>query len=154
MSLTAEYTFTYPKTFEHRTPLTTFETNHYNLGHYMRANATDLYLALDVRPWRGLWLQLAYTDARKGNLRPYLYGIGRQDQDPFMEETVWQNTTWALRARYTLFDNLSFFAEAWFMHLRGFEVDDRQPEYYLNLFSPDLFHGETTTFTFGLQMGF
>jgi hypothetical protein len=154
VALTAEYTFTYPKTFQHRTPTTTFESNRFNLGHYLRDNATELFLAIDIQPWRGLWVQLSFADARKGNIRPYLYGIGPQDRDPFMEETVWHNTSLNLKARYLLYNNISLFFEWLHQDVQGFEVDDRTAQYYLDRFGPELFHGKTNTLVFGLQMGF
>ncbi len=155
-SLTAEYTFTYPKTFQHRTPTTTYESNHYNLGHYMEDNATDAYVALDIQPWRNLQVRIAYADARKGNLRPYLYGIEprAQDTDPFMEETIWRNTTASLQTRYVLYNNVSIFAEAHRKHIRAYEADNQTPQYYMDQFGPPLFHGKTLTISAGLQMGF
>ncbi len=154
VALTGEYTFSYPKTYQHRTPTTTFETNRYNLGHYMRDNATDLYLAIDVRPYRGLALTLSWADARKGNKRPYLYGIGPQDRDPFMEETVWRNTSLSLQTRYLLYNNLSLFAHIHRMHVRGYDADDLPAAHYLEMFGPELYHGRTWTLNAGVQMGF
>ena len=154
VAFTAEYTFTFPKTYQHRTPTTTYENNRYNLGHYMQDNATDLYLALDLWPWRGLWVSLSYADAQKGNVRPYLYGIGPQDRDPFMEEVAWRNTTVSLRSRYVLYNNISVFADVHRMHVRGYDLDDQPAQHYLDQFGPALFHGKTWTLSFGVQMGY
>ncbi|MGF1587420.1 MAG: hypothetical protein ACFCUM_19040, partial [Bacteroidales bacterium] len=60
VALTAEYTFTYPKTFQHRTPVTTYETNNFNLGHYLKDNSRELFLALNVKPLKGLSLDVTY----------------------------------------------------------------------------------------------
>ncbi len=153
--LTAEYTFTYPKTFLHRTPSTTYTTNHYNLGHYMLDNATDLYLALNWQPWRGLNLKLSYSEARKGNVVPYVYLPNYDDYfDPFMKDVVWQNTTLALDASYLLYNNIRLFAGYHLADVRGFDVDGRSAADYLSSFTPNLFHGKTRTLTFGMQMGF
>ncbi len=154
VSLTGEYTFTYPKTFQHRTPTTTFETNYFNLGHYMRDNSRELFLALNAQPYKGLHIELSYLKAEKGNLFPYLYGEGRQDKDPYMKDVVWTNETIALKLRYMFYNNFSIFVEYNNMNIQGYDVDDKTAEEYLNMFTPGLFHGITNTFSFGLQLGF
>ena len=154
VSLTGEYTFTYPKTFQHRTPTTTFETNNFNLGHYMRSNSKELYLALQISPYKGLNLEVAYTKAENGNENPYLYGQGKQDRDPYMKEITWRNETISFRLNYLLYNNFSIFAEYYNMNIQGFDVDDISAQQYLDMFTPKLFHGKTDTFSFGMQLGF
>lgn len=155
VAFTAEYTFTYPKTYQHRVPVTTFETNNFNLGHYLRDNSRELYLALQVKPYRGLTVDLSYLKAEKGNVVPYdLNAPTPVDRDPFMDEVVWSNNTLALRARYLFFDNFSAFAEYHNSDIRGYDVDGRSAQQYLDMFTPDLFHGKNNTFTFGMQIGF
>jgi hypothetical protein len=53
VAMTAEYTFTFPKTYQHRTPVTTYETNNFNLGHYLRDNSRELYLGLQLSQLKG-----------------------------------------------------------------------------------------------------
>ncbi len=154
VSLTGEYTFTYPMTYQHRTPTTTFETNDYNLGHYLRSNARELYAALSIQPYRGLILEASYTKAENGNEYYYLYGTGRVDDKPVLKDITWSNETIAFKAGYLLYNNFSIFAEYHNMNIQGFDVDGISAQEYLDMFSPELFHGKTQTITFGMQMGF
>ena len=155
VAFTAEYTFTYPKTFQHRTPVTTYETNNFNLGHYLRDNSRDLYLALNVKPVKGLSLDVSYMNAEKGNVVPYVYNPTTPvDSDPFMDEVVWSNNTLAFKAGYLFFNNFSAFAELYHSNIRGFDVDVRSAHEYLDMFTPNLFHGKKNTMVFGFQLGF
>ncbi len=52
--LTGEYTYTLPMTYQHNIATTTFESNQYNLGHYLRDNSQDIYVAVTCKPIRGL----------------------------------------------------------------------------------------------------
>ncbi len=154
--LTFEYTFTRPKTFEQRTPIITYEHQNFGMGHYLGANARDLYASVGVKPWRGLALRLCYNRAEKGNLYPHTYGYA-QDTDPFMEEVAWRNTSYSLEARYTLYNNIGLYARVRLMNIEGFDVTSDQADYdqaqdYLDKFSPRFHHGETTTISFGFYM--
>ena len=42
--LLTEYTWSNALAFMHNVPTTTFESNQYNLGHYLEDNAKDLYI--------------------------------------------------------------------------------------------------------------
>ena len=155
VALTAEYTFTFPKTYQHRTPVTTYETNNFNLGHYLRDNSRELYLGLQIKPVKGLSLDVSFLNAEKGNVVPYVYNAPTPvDSDPFMEEVVWSNNTSALKARYLFFNNFSAFIELYSSDIRGYDVDGQSSQDYLNMFTPDLFHGKNNTMVFGFQLGF
>ena len=155
VTLTAEYTYTYPKTFHHRTPVTTYESNNFNLGHYLRDNSRELYLALNVKPVKGLSIDVFYLNAEKGNVVPYVYNPPTPvDSDPFMDEVVWSNNTLAFKARYLFFNNISAFAELHHSDISGFDVDGQLAQEYLDMFTPDFFHGKNNTMIFGFQLGF
>lgn len=156
--LTFEYTFTKPNTFEHRTPIITYAHKNFNMGHYLGANANDLYASVGAQPWHGLALRFCYSRAQKGNLYPHSYGYF-QDLDPYMEEVAWRNTSYTLEARYTLYNNIGLFARVRHMNVEGFDVtsdhhlvDYSQAQEYLDKFSPRFHHGETTTISFGFYM--
>jgi hypothetical protein len=76
------------------------------------------------------------------------------DSDPFMDEVVWSNNTFAFKARYLFFNNFSAFIELYSSDIRGYDVDGRSSQDYLNMFTPDLFHGKNNTMVFGFQLGF
>jgi len=152
--LTVEYTFTMPKTFEHRTPIITYAHKNFNMGHYLGPNANDLYASIGMKPWRGLSLRICYNQAKKGNLYPHAYA-GAQDRDPYMEKVAWQSRSLSLEAQYTLYNNIGLFARVRHRNVEGFDLDDHNDysaQDYLDMFSPNFHHGETTTFSFGFYM--
>ncbi len=61
-----EYTWTNALTYRHTIPTTTFESNQYNLGHYLEDNARQFYLGLEYRPVRTLNLKAYYKRSEKG----------------------------------------------------------------------------------------
>jgi hypothetical protein len=155
VALTGEYTFTYPKTFQHRTPVTTYTSNNFNLGHYLQDNAKEIFLSVRVKPFRGLFFEMSYLLAEKGNVVPYIYNTpGSVDRDPFMKDVVWSNSTFTFGAQYILYNNFNFFADYRISDIRGYDVDERPAQEYLNLFTPSFFQGKNNIFTFGMQIGF
>jgi hypothetical protein len=149
LSLTTEYTFTFPKTYQHRTPVTTYETNRYNMGHYLRDNAREIYLAAQFKPVAGLLIELSYQKAEKGNLYTYTYGTGTVDTDPYMQDISWRDQTTSAKISYQLFNHVRIFAESHFMHIQGYDLDSRTAQYYLDLYTPPLFHGKNQTLVLG-----
>jgi hypothetical protein len=103
LHITGEYTRTNPLVYQHFTPSTTYATNEYNLGHYLRDNAEQTCLALTWEPkarWRG---QLAYSYARKG---PDYNSIGgRRRGLPFMAEEQWRRSELTAAAGFQVIYN-------------------------------------------------
>jgi hypothetical protein len=90
LHITGEYTRTNPLVYQHFTPSTTYATNDFNLGHYLRDNAEQTCLALTWEPmarWRG---QLSYSYSRKGP--DYNSMGGRRRGLPFMAEEQWRRS--------------------------------------------------------------
>lgn len=90
LHITGEYTRTNPLVYQHFTPSTTYATNEYNLGHYLRDNAEQTCMAVTWEPisrWRG---QLAYSYARKGP--DYNSLGGRRRGLPFMSTEQWRQS--------------------------------------------------------------
>ncbi len=130
-SFTAEYTHNNPLTYTHIYPSTSFESNGYTLGHYLRDNAEELYLSVRYKPIRGLDLQLSYTHARKGeeyqkvidskdfsthpeiNLEEPRWGL------PFIKETLWKKKVVNLSIRYQIINDLFIFAQLEHQNISG-----------------------------------
>lgn len=111
-----EYTRNNPLTYRHNTPLTTFESAHYNLGSYLLDNADEVYFSLRWTPVPMGWVQYSYTGIRKGPDHTAL-GTDRLGL-PFMESVVWSTGCHELRLRYELYANLSLHA-SWFSDWPG-----------------------------------
>ncbi|MBU2652261.1 MAG: capsule assembly Wzi family protein [Bacteroidetes bacterium] len=155
LSLTAEYTRTNPGTYEHNISTTTFESNKYNLGHYMRSNSEEYYLSLAWKPIRGLKVEGSWVLARHGN--DYGYGKGQTNDpqnQPVLKDITWDNHTYRLSARYEFIDNAYVFVHLILSDIQGYDVDNQTPQYYLDKFSPAFFQGKHTTVSFGFNVGF
>jgi hypothetical protein len=85
--ITAEYTRNNPQVYEHVIGTTTFESNRFNLGHYLRENSQEIFISGEVRPFRNASLVLSYTNAQKG---PYTSGGPTRLGLPFMETIEWE----------------------------------------------------------------
>jgi hypothetical protein len=155
LTINYEMTYTKPMTYQHRVPTTTFETNRFNLGHYLRDNSRDYYLAFKYNPFSTLLFTASYTHAQKGNL--YVYKHGNEvpvDQNPVLQDITWENTTIAFRAQWLPWPNLRVFAEYQHSNIAGYDVDEKTGEDYLNMFTPNYLHGKTNTLVMGFGYGF
>jgi len=150
---TMEYTFTQPMTYQHRTSTTTFETNSYNLGHYMRDNAQDLFLLLTYKPIRGLRVDLSYNFAQHGN--NYIYGVDEpNDALPVLQDITYQKNVIGLKGKYEFINNAYVFAGIFISDISSNDVDGITAEEYLTMFAPEMFWGNTTTLNLGFNIGF
>lgn len=155
LTLRGEYTMTNPITYQHRVESLTFETNRFNLGHYLRDNSRELWLGLSWRPIAGLYASLSWLRAEHGN--DYTYDLGGTvgvDEHPFMETVTWSNTSLAFDMRYQLWNGISVFAGLTASDIRGYDADGLPARYYLNIYTPSLFQGKQLTVEAGFQMGF
>ena len=141
LSFTSEFTYTYPLTFQHYVPTLTFESNEYNLGHYLRDNAREWYFALSYRPARTLNINLYFIDAIRG---PDYAEMGlKRVGNPPLARVEWHNTAVGLKASYQVINDLY----AWC----SFTVSDIRGN---NQWSPDYFFGKKKTVNFGVTVGF
>ncbi len=142
-SLTGEWTRSNPNVFRHYVPTLTYESNMYNLGHYLGDNAREYYLALDYRPFRGLRMQVSFLNAKKGPDHTEL-GTPRLGLK-FLESVEWENTTLRFRARYQIINDGYAWAEYALSNIRGNETDK---------YTHPLLHGKTGTLSIGANFGF
>jgi len=153
--ITGEYTRTTPMTYQHRVPSTTFETNRFNLGHYLRSNAEEYYAAVRISPFSTLNLTASYVYAVKANLYDYVYGAETPvDSNPVLKDKTWTNNTFALRAEMLPLPNMRIFIEYSDSLIKGYDVDDYSAQEYLNIFSPGYLHGDVRTIVLGFAYGF
>lgn len=151
-----EYTFTKPITFLHDEPTTSFESNRYNLGHYLQDNAEEFFATIRFNPVSTLQLSASWTYARKGKYYQYIRGMQdpRVDELDVLEEITWDSRRVEFMVQYSPFPNTRFFGKFLANNTQGYDVDGRSSQDYLDLFSPPYLHGETYTFELGFGMGF
>ena len=140
--LKAEYTRTNPLTYRHYIPTITFASNRYNLGNYLQDNAQEVYLAVNVRPVRGLFAQLSWNAAQKGPDYTDRGNHGRLGL-PFMETVDWSSKALKLYVRYQVINDGYVTASYCHRRVSG------------NLaYTPPYWQGNTDTFSVGMNFGF
>lgn len=147
ISLSAEYTRTLAGTYQHPIESTTFESNKYNLGHYLGDNADELYLKMVFKPIRGLHIKAEAFWAKHG---PFVeYGDNASDilYTQFMESVSWQNNTLALDIRYEVVSNVYVYVNAMKSSVSG-DAD------LVELWTPAFYQGDQMTITAGFNVGF
>jgi hypothetical protein len=142
LSLVAEYTRTNPLVYQHFVPTLTFESNRFNLGHYLKDNADELYLAIGMRPIRGLSIDLSYLHARKGP--DYDSETTQRTGLPFMNTVEWENHTFSLNIRYQVINDGYAFLEFSSGNITG----------NVEKYTPPILRGKTTTLSAGANIGF
>jgi hypothetical protein len=145
--IVVEYTWTNSLTYRHRMVTTTFESNRYNLGHYLEDNAKDFYTALEYRPFRAMQVRAYYNRSVKG---PDYAALGVWETGPAIapfEPIVWESRRFGLLATMQLINDLYF--------RLGYEWRDVEGEQeYLDRWTPEVYHGQTGTVRIGLNYGF
>ncbi len=141
LSLTSEFTYTYPLTFQHYVPTLTFGTSGYNLGHYMKDNSREWYAALNYRPVRTLDLNLFFIDAVRG---PDYTALGTDRLgNPPLASVEWHNTAFGFKGSYQVINDLYFWLAATYSNIRGSVV-----------WGPEYFSGIKVTMNVGVTVGF
>lgn len=140
--ITAEYTKTMPLTYKHNIPTTTFESNGYNLGHYLMDNSQEIYVAIQFKPIKTLSLKLSYVYAQKG--KDYDDIGGSRLGNPFMDSVEWENKTIAFRASYQIINDGYIFLNYVNSNITG----------DLDKYTAPMFHGKQNTISFGANFGF
>jgi hypothetical protein len=142
--VTAEYTRTNPMTYKHNLAATTFETNNYVLGNYLRDNSDQLHASVIVRPLRGVRVLAAFTRDRRGPDIKYVTGTDAI-KVPFMSEVRFKRQSIRIEAAYEIVHNGQFFACVDLQDVSGPDDATYVPTAYL---------GKTTTITSGFHIGF
>ncbi len=147
MRAVLEYTWTNSLTFRHRVSTLTYESNGYNLGHYLEDNAKDFYAALEYRPFRNLNLRAYYNRSVKG---PDHTALGDPRTGPVIapfEPIVWESERLGVTATMQIINDL-------YMRL-GYERRNVSGEQeYLEQWTPEVYHGRTGTLRVGVNYGF
>ncbi len=146
IDITAEYTRTLAGTYQHPIATTTFESNKYNLGHYLGDNAEEFYIRLLFKPIRGLHIKAEAFLAKHG---PFVEYDDTVDVlfAPFIESVFWQNKTYALNISYEVVSNVYVYLNATKSSITGDEAS-------VILWTPSYYIGEQLTVSAGFNVGF
>jgi len=139
-----EYTQTNPIVYKHFIPTTTFASNLYTMGHYLKDNSEEYFFSLRYKPIRGLHCELSYLYAKRGPDYPYT-GTGHSGLGlPFMSEVDWSEKNISFKASYEAFNDIFIFAG----YSNSFIKDD------LKVYTPEYFRGSTNSLNVGMNWGF
>lgn len=139
---TIEYTKTLPLVYKHHVTTTTFESNGYNLGHYMQDNSREFYMNIIYKPLRGLTCKAYYIFAQHGKDHTEL-GTPRLGIK-YLDSVEWENQTFGLDINYQLINDVYLCALYRHSHITG-DVDK---------YTRRMYHGTTNTLSFGANVGF
>lgn len=141
---TFEYFQSYPLVYKHTMPTTSYESNYYNLGHYLQDNSRSFYSEAAVKPLKGLDIKLYYQFARHGRDHENL-GTGRLEVvELFMDSVEWQSRLLGLSISYELLNDIYIFGSFEHRLIKGDAAK----------YTAAYFRGRTNTFSAGLNFGF
>lgn len=126
--LTAEYSRTNPQVYEHIIETTTFESNRYNLGYYLRENSQDFFASVAVKPYRTFRAEISFTWAQKGpdtSLETSRLGI------PFMKTVDWEAKIVSSKFDFEVLNDSHLYLGFDFASYSG-NVQDYTPSFFTN----------------------
>ncbi|MBN2667147.1 MAG: hypothetical protein JXR67_11590 [Bacteroidales bacterium] len=141
LSFTTEFTYSYPLSYQHYVPTLTYDTQDFNLGHYLRDNSKEWYFAVGYKPIRTLNISAWFTDAVRGPDYTKL-GTPRVGNPP-LASVEWQSRIFGLRASYQVINDLYTWCSFSVSEVTG---DER--------WSPEYFYGQKNTINLGATFGF
>ena len=141
LSFTTEFTYSYPLSYQHYVPTLTYETQNFNLGHYLRDNSKEWYFALEYKPIRTLNIGAWMTKAVRGPDYTEL-GTPRVGNPP-LASVEWESKVFGLRASYQVINDLY----VWGSYVHSDVSGD-------NRWSSPYFYGQKNTINLGATFGF
>jgi hypothetical protein len=143
LNLTLEYVRNNPLVYKND-DIILYNSNWYNLGHYLGDNASEIYCEIDYKPVAMLNLKAWYSVAQKGPDYKYTRRTSDVWGKPFMESIEWEQQQIGLRAQYQVLNNFLIFIEA--------QKQDVSGNY--QRYNSDYYQGNTLTWSFGMNFGF
>ena len=133
ISFTGEYTRSTPNTYLCDVATLTYASNEYNLGHYLKDNSQEIYLAIVYKPIRGLHFKVDYVFAQHGD-----------DQvRKTLGKILWENQSFTAGLNFEIINNAYVFLQYEYRETRGDVV-----------YTPPIFLGKTNNLVAGFNIGF
>ncbi len=152
LSFKYEYTQSTPITYKHRVSTTTYESNGYNLGWFMRDNSQNIYASLEYKALKNLNVSLFYDQSIHFN--DFVYKTGYEDTLSIRKDKSWESTQMGLKIRYQIVNNIFFTADIFSNKNLGSPIDGKSSKDYLELFTSPVFRGNDKVVLLGFNMGF
>lgn len=175
LSLKGEFMRSYIACYTHSIDALTWQSNSFDMGHYMGDNAQSIYAELAYRPTRGMLIKMSYTHDTKYNSYAYLrrYRTATEDirdggisetlaQKPF-DHAIFRNEVLRLDGIYEVHPNMYLTLALEYNNARGF--DNQKPnaiksedigdaQYYLDKYMPLYYQGKNLTVSAAFSFGF
>ncbi len=139
----AEYTWTNVYPFRHYVPTLSYESNRYNLGHYLTDNAQEFFATAGYRPFPLTAFEISYTRCLKGPDHTVL-GSPRLGIIPFTP-IVWESDAVALKASWQVINDVWVYGGYTWQHVRG-------EQGYLDLYTPAFMQGKKGIVNLGVRI--
>ena len=150
-----EYNHTNPMTYQHTVEGTTFESNRYNLGHYLRDNSKVFNYQIKYKFGSRYQLNFKYLYAMHGDdLKYNFYSNFNPVTIPVHKNKTWDNKTISLELKKEIKENFYVTLKYTRSNIQGYADNEHSAEYYLNKFTPEFYHGKTNTISINLNLGF
>lgn len=163
LSLIGEYTRNQIICYKHSIETLSWKSNGYVLGHYLGDNSQEIYVSLHYKPIRGLYFDLSYTNAIKGNDYDYLRtDILNIISQKALKDIIWREDRVELNAVYEVFNNCYARVNLTYNDTRSSEPktepivgeNHMTAQQALNKFTPLFYQGQNFTITCGLNFSF
>jgi len=175
LSLKGEFMRSYIACYTHSIDALTWQSNSFDMGHYMGDNAQSIYAELAYRPTRGMLIKMSYTHDTKYNSYAYLrrYRTATEDirdggisetlaQKPF-DHAIFRNEVVRLDGIYEVHPNMYLTLALEYNNARGFDnqktnaiksEDIGDAQYYLDKYMPLYYQGKNLTVSAAFSFGF
>ena len=172
LSLKGEFMRSYIACYTHSIDVLTWQSNGYEMGHYMGDNAQSIFVEASYRPIKGMVIKLSYTNDTKYNAYRYLRGgtpaekaaggIGTTiSQKPF-DKAIFRNDLIALDGIYEVHPNMYLRVNITYNNARGYDNTTSSvtseitgtAQDYLNRYAPLFWQGKNLTAMAGFSFGF
>ncbi len=141
LSITVEGTRTLPLVYQHNVPVTTFESDGYNLGNYLRDNSQEIYCALSYSPSVYFSATLSFLYAEHGDNFRY-EDVANPTILPVLKNLTWIKQAIGAKIESAISSNILLFLAGEYSNTTG-----------LPWFTPPSYRGKTTTLSAGLLIG-
>ncbi len=141
---TLEYTRNNPMVYRHIIPTTTWESNGYTMGHYLKDNSDEWYFNVAWKPVRGVKLDVSYNIARKGtdyqtileSEDPFGYAEINTDEPrwglPFMNEVRWKSQTARIDGSWQIINDGYVYLSLEYKETEGENIEKYTPPISMN----------------------
>ena len=175
LSLKGEFMRSYIACYIHSIDALTWQSNSYDMGHYMGDNAQSIYAELAYRPIRGMLLKMSYTRDTKYNSYAYLRVYRGADgviheggisqtlaQRPF-DHAIFTNDVLRLDGIYEVHPNMYLTLAFEYNNAQGYDnlktdalpsEDIGNAQHYLDKYMPLYYQGRNFTVSAAFSFGF